>query len=339
VVAENLFVPTALVFAPDGRLFVSERPGRIRVIIDGHLQDDPLLRIRVASGGDAGLLGLAVDPNFRETGYLYVMYTYIEAGQRHNRISRLAVSDGENSQEETLLEDIPGGVFHNGGCLTFGPDGMLYAATGDVQKPELAQDMGSLAGKILRIRPDGTIPADNPIPGSYVYALGFQNPKGLAWQPDTGFLFVTDEGALSGSRCDEINRVIPGGNYGWPAVCGAAGDERFVDPILSSDLLEIEEPAAAIFYNGELLAAWRGDLLITMLSGEHLQRITLGAEEGQAPSAQEVLLVGYGRLRGLTMAPDGALYVATSNRDGKGNPSKGDDRILRIVPAHTKESS
>jgi len=267
------------------------------------------------------------------------MYTYIEAGQRHNRISRLAVSDGENSQEETLLEDIPGGVFHNGGCLTFGPDGMLYAATGDVQKPELAQDMGSLAGKILRIRPDGTIPADNPIPGSYVYALGFQNPKGLAWQPDTGFLFVTDEGALSGSRCDEINRVIPGGNYGWPAVCGAAGDERFVDPILSSDLLEIEEPAAAIFYNGELLAAWRGDLLITMLSGEHLRRITLGAEEGQTPSTQEVLLVGYGRLRGLTMAPDGALYVATSNRDGKGNPSKGDDRILRIVPAHTKESS
>jgi aldose sugar dehydrogenase len=236
-----------------------------------------------------------------------------------------------------LVDGIPGARNHNGGRIAFGPDGKLYATTGDAGRGELAQDTGSLAGKVLRMNPDGSVPDDNPLPGSLVYSYGHRNPQGLAWQPETGQLFAAEHGPSGeGGLCcrDEVNVIRPGANYGWPIVTGQGGDGRFVDPVAFSGTDTTWAPAGAAFYDGSDLAGWRGDLFFGALRGQHLHRLALGGEDGLTVVEEEELFPGeYGRLRAVAMGPDGHLYVATSNRDGRGRPAPEDDRILRIVAA------
>jgi aldose sugar dehydrogenase len=328
VVAGNLVAPWALDFAPDGRLFVTERPGRIRVVVNGQLLPAPVATLPVAATGEAGLMGLALDPDFQSNGHLYVMYTYGTAGGGlANRISRLTVQGNQAAGEVVLLEGIPGATIHDGGRLKFGPDGKLWATTGDAAQPPLSQNMNSLAGKILRLNPDGSVPADNPFPGSPVYSLGHRNPQGLAFQPGTGQLFSTEHGPVGE---DEVNVITAGGNYGWPTVAGVGGDPRFIDPIVA--YTPSVAPAGATFYSGDRLFAWNGNLFFATLAGQHLHRLELGGPDGRQVVGSERLYQGqYGRLRDVVQGPDGYLYFTTSNRDGRGDPAAQDDRILRIV--------
>ncbi len=213
VVATGLAVPWALAFGPHGEIYVTERAGRLRVIEGGVLRPEPVGLVSAQAIGEGGLMGLALDPEFAQNGWLYLMYTYAEGGQILNRISRFTLTDTGLAEEFALLEGIPGARYHNGGRLALGPDGKLYAATGDAQAPALAQDLGSLAGKILRLNLDGTIPEDNPFPGSPVYSLGHRNPQGLAFQPGTNVLYAVEHGPTGefGLCCrDELNRIVPG---------------------------------------------------------------------------------------------------------------------------------
>ncbi|MHB8992325.1 MAG: PQQ-dependent sugar dehydrogenase, partial [Chloroflexota bacterium] len=220
-----------------------------------------------------------------------------------------------------------GATIHDGGRLKFGPDGKLYVATGDAATPNQAQDVGSPAGKVLRINPDGSIPEDNPFPGSPVFTLGHRNPEGLAFRPGTRQLFSTEHGPVGN---DEVNLLEAGGNYGWPVVQGAAGDSRFVDPILVFN--PAVAPAGATFYGADRLFEWTGSLFFATLRGQHLHRVVLGGPDSREVVAQERLFEGaFGRLREVVQGPDGLIYFTTSNRDGRGNPAAEDDRILRIT--------
>ena len=254
-VASNLEVPWAMAFAPDGRLFFTERPGRLRVITDGTLSPDPVAVLPAVSSSESGLMGLAIDPNFQENGYLYVMYSYRPSGRSQvlNRVSRLTVDGAQAGDESVLLDDIAGASIHDGGRLRIGPDGKLYITTGDAAQTALSQDLGTINGKILRINLDGTIPEDNPFPGTPVWTFGHRNPEGLAFQPGSGVLFSTEHGP---SGNDEVNVIQAGWNYGWPTVSGQAGDARFAEPIAAYS--PSVAPAGATFYDGDQLGDWKG---------------------------------------------------------------------------------
>jgi len=213
---------------------VTERTGSIRIVIDGILQAKPYAKIDIVVKGEAGLLGLAIDPHFESNRFLYVYHTYLNnQGLLRNRVVRLLDHGTTGEIVKTIIDDIPADRIHNGGRIKFGPDRKLYITTGDADNGPLAQKMDSLAGKILRINPDGSIPTDNPFSGSPVYSYGHRNPQGLAWHPVTGQLFATEHGPVGH---DELNIISPGNNYGWPIVSGIVSDPRFLDPILESGL-------------------------------------------------------------------------------------------------------
>jgi len=334
---KNLEVPWSLVFLPDGRALVSERPGRIRLIQDGHLQEKPYLSVDAARVGEAGLMGIAVHPQFPMEPYIYAMYTYRKGGDLLNRVARFRDRGGTGSFDRVIIDTIPGARFHDGGRIAFGPDGMLYVTTGENFISALAQDLSSLAGKVLRVTPEGNIPADNPFIDSPVYSYGHRNPQGIAWQPDTGRLFESEHGP-SGEfgrfAHDEINIITKGGNYGWPHVIGSLGKQPYIDPIIVWK--ETTPPGGITFYKGNLLGHLRGDLFVATLRSRALVRIKFDADTRiqkiERWFAQDFKSGRYGRLRDVVSGPDGALYFTSSNRDGRGNPASDDDKIYRIVP-------
>ncbi len=322
----ELEVPWALAFAPDGRAFLTERAGRVRVVRGGRLDPQPVLTLPVAHVGEAGLLGLALHPQFPRAPYVYLYYTYERGGLR-NRVERYREAGGRLVRDRVVVDDIPGALVHDGGRIRFGPDGMLYVGTGDARQPQLAQDPRSLAGKILRLTPEGEVPPDNPFPGSPVYSLGHRNVQGLAWHPHTGDLVATEHGP-SGERGfahDEVNHIRPGANYGWPEVLCGQNRPGFADALACSGE-DTWAPSGAEFVRR---GSWRGRLLVANLRGAHLRAFVL-SPDGSRVDRQEVVLSGFGRLRDVVEGPDGALYVLTSNRDGRGRPGPSDDRVLRL---------
>jgi len=278
--------------------------------------------LKVVERGESGLMGLALDPAFGDNDRLYVCYTTEKQGRLVNRVVALVLRDGHASEERVLVDDIPGASIHDGCRLKFGPDAKLYATTGDAGDGRLAQQRDSLAGKILRLNADGSVPADNPFAGSPIWSFGHRNPQGLAWDRQ-GRLYAAEHGP-SGLPCchDEVNLILPGRNYGWPEVYGKVGDARFVDPIAESGLTTWA-PSGMAYLDGSL---WVG-----ALRGQRLVRVRLAAD-GQSAEVTALLQGAYGRLRDVVTGPDGALYVTTSNRDGRGSPATDDDRILRVVP-------
>lgn len=347
VVASGLEVVWAMEFAPDGRLFLTEKPGRIRVVgADGRLDPVPWKVLEhVHSWGEAGLMGLAIHPAFPEKPWVYVMYTTSKEGRPVNRVARIREVAGRGTAEEVLLDDIPAAerTNHNGGRIRFGPDGMLWVGTGDAYVPARSQDIDHPSGGVLRITPAGSVPPDNPWPRNPMVAYGLRNVQGLAWHPSTGALFAADHGPTSEWRGagiahrDEINIVRRGGNYGWPLAVGAPGAEGFEDPLLAWI------PSASIgdllFYTASLMPRFRGDLFFASLRAETLMRIRfqdrgdphrVTAIERWFNSAARGRSV-YGRIRSLALGPDGALYMGTGNRF-RGTPRGADDRVLRIVP-------
>jgi len=338
LVASGLRAPWAVDLAPDGRLFVTERPGRVRVVQlgpGGGLRADPWATVPASTSGDGekGLLGIALDPAFASNGFVYLYYSYVASGgATRNKVVRMHDQNGLGTEETVVLDGIPGNNDHDGGRLKFGPDGKLYLTTGDAENGANAQNPTSLAGKILRLNKDGSIPTDNPTSGSPVWSLGHRNVQGIAWHPDTGALYETEHGPSDPfPNCcnDEVNLIVPGGNYGWPTVRGTAGDQRFRDPLLDSGRLETWAPSGAAFATkpGPL----RGSLIFATLRGQHLHRLVFGPD-GRTVLFQEKLLTNqYGRLRDVFEIASGEFLVLTSNRDGRGVPAADDDRVLLVT--------
>jgi glucose/arabinose dehydrogenase len=320
-VATGLEAPWEIAFLPDRRALVTERPGRVRLLsADGELRDEPLAEIDVEDVGEGGLLGLAVDPEFSDNGFVYLYRTTREG----NQVVRHRLDGDELREERVVAGAIPSGTTHNGGRIAFSPDGDLFVTTGDAGRQDLAQDAGSLAGKILRLDP-GAYRGDGGDPE--IHSLGHRNPQGLAWEPEGGRLLASEHGA---SRNDEVNVIERGENYGWPEVEGPEHGP-FTAPLqVWTD--ETVAPSGSAFVTGED-SAWRGDLLVSGLRGTALRRLTI---DGDEVTGDETILDGeYGRLRTVVQGPGGALYVLTNNRDGRGSPAGDDDRVLRVRPPGT----
>jgi glucose/arabinose dehydrogenase len=348
--ASGLEVIWALDFASDGRLFLTERPGRIRVVgAGGTLEPQPWATLDVVHEGESGLMGLALHPNFPTEPWVYVMYTARTPDGMENRVSRIREVGGRGGEEEILLGGIPVAGNHSGGTLRFGPDGMLYIAAGDTFDRDRATNLDDLAGSVLRLTPQGAVPPDNPFPGNPIWAYGVRNPHGLDFQPGTGQLFAADHGPSGEDGARAHDRLIileAGRHHGWPAVIGAAGDARYVDPFLT--FVPASPPGDLRFYDADLMPELRGDLFVSVLGftpvgAQNLMRVRFQdpADPLRVTAIErwfndEAGNPVYGRLRGLAVGPDGALYVGTSNRDGRSfgrTPDPQDDRILRIAPA------
>ncbi len=324
--ATRLEIPWGLAFTPDGSLLITERPGRIRVFQNGALRAQPVLDLAsgVTPAGEGGLLGIAVDPAFAANRHIYVYHTYGSPTALLNRVVRYELTaEFVATDPFVLIDGIPGAANHDGGRLEFGPDGLLYITTGDASDTTLSQNRTSLAGKILRLAKDGSVPAGNPFAGSPVYSMGHRNPQGLDWDA-SGQLYATEHGPTG---LDEVNRIDAGGNYGWPTVTGAPDDPRFIDPI--RHYTPSIAPSGATFYEGDALPCWRGDFFFATLRGTHLHRLDFAAP-GQLVGEERVLDGSFGRLRDVEQGPDGKLYIITSNRDGRGSPVAADDRLLRV---------
>ncbi|MFK0230209.1 PQQ-dependent sugar dehydrogenase [Streptomyces sp. NPDC090303] len=309
---EGLKSPWGLAELPGGDLLVSSRDERTITRIDGRTGAKTVLGEvpGVVPGGEGGLLGIAVRDG-RVCAYL--------TAASDNRIVRMRYGGGEGDRlgpPEPVLTGIPKGFVHNGGRIAFGPDGMLYAGTGETGRTGLAQDRKSLGGKILRMTPEGRPAPGNPFPASVVYSYGHRNVQGLAWDPE-GRLWAAEFGQ---NTWDELNRVEPGRNYGWPRVEGRAGKPGFVDPVA-------QWPTSEASPSG--IAYARGAIWMAGLGGERLWRVPLsGAERSGEP---EAFLTGeYGRLRTVLAVGGDGLRLVTSETDTRGTPGPGDDRILRL---------
>lgn len=309
-VASGLDAPWSIAFDGDVALISERDSGRIVELKAGGLSREVGKIEGVAPMGEGGLLGIAVHDD-----HLYAYYT----AEEENRLERFELNGEPGSlslgEPQTLLDGIPSAGNHNGGRIAFGPDGMLYVTVGDAGNRSAAQDRGSLAGTILRLTPDGDVPADNPFDSSPVYSYGHRNPQGLAWDED-GTMYSTEFGQ---DTWDELNVIEPGRNYGWPTVEGIAQDGRFTNPVQQWN------PADAS-PSGMAIAA--GSIWIANLRGERLREVPLG----DTSSSTEYLSGERGRLRDVAVAPDGSLWVLTNNTDGRGDPDPGDDRVLRIEP-------
>lgn len=323
----NLEVPWAIAFAPDGRLFFTERPGRVRIVASDQLISTPALTLGdTYAQGEAGALGIAVDPSFASNHFVYLVYTASGSRARVNRLVRYREVDNTLAEAAVLIDGIPAGDIHDGSRLKFGRDGYLYMTMGDASVAGLAQDVSSYAGKILRINPDGTSPRDNPF-SSAVFSYGHRNPQGIDFHPVTNELWETEHGPVG---FDEVNRIGAGANYGWPEITGAQTRAGMESPVLFYD--PSIAPSGMAFYRGTRIPSFTNNLFFGTLRGQHLHRVRLD-DSGTRIAGEERLIEGrYGRLRDVVFGPDGLLYVTTSNRDGRGTPADVDDRILRIRP-------
>ncbi|GAA1266772.1 PQQ-dependent sugar dehydrogenase [Sphaerisporangium rubeum] len=309
---KGLSVPWAIAFLPDGDALVTERDSArlLRVTPEGAVSTVGTID-GVSPSGEGGLLGVAVSPEFPKDHYVFVYFTAVN----ENRIVRYRY-DKTLKDPKTILDGIPAAGNHNGGRLEFGPDGYLYAATGDAGDRSLAQALGSLGGKILRMTVDGATPPESPFQ-NVIWSYGHRNVQGMAWD-DQGRMFATEFGQ---NTYDEINRIERGGNYGWPTVEGAGGRDEFTDPLVTWSTADAS-PSGLAYAGGSLWAAG--------LRGTRLWQIPVG-EDGGLGTPVARFDGDYGRLRAAERAPDGSLWVTTSNKDGRGSPDGDDDRIL-VIP-------
>lgn len=324
-VQTGLRVPWDLAFAPDGRMFVTERPGNVLIFQSGapgapRIGTYSLPDVRAI--GESGLMGIALDPGFASNGLLYVCASRMDEGEWRNQVIRLKASGNEIALDGYVIRaGMRAAVAHDGCTLRFGPDRKLWVSMGESTVRTLAQDTGSLNGKILRVNTDGSTPSDNPtLPGrggpSAIWSWGHRNPQGIAFQPGTGTVFVVEHGA---DTHDEINVIEAGANYGWPLAEGPDPQRRFKDPVWSSGSVTIAS-SGGTFVTGTAWGTWSGSLFTAQLKEMDLRRFVV---DGTKVTPAEILLDGkYGRLRSPVLGPDGALYVTTSNGSG--------DRIVRI---------
>jgi len=309
--ATGLTVPWGLAFLPDGSALVAERPTGVvvRVAAEGgttRVGTVPGVRDR----GEGGLLGLAVSPDGA------TVFAYLTTDRDDNRVVAMPYSGGRLGEAAVVIDGIPQGDIHNGGRIAVGPDGNLWIGTGDSGDRPQSQDRSSLAGKILRVGTDGSVPADNPFPGSPVWSYGHRNVQGLAFDSQ-GRLWATEFGQ---NTYDELNLVRKGGNFGWPEVEGAGGGSQYVDPVVTWPTDQASPSGVAIVDDVAYIGALRG---------ERLWQVPLRGSSAGEPRA--AFRGDYGRIRTVQAAPDGSLWITTSNRDGRGSPADDDDRVLRVT--------
>lgn len=309
VIAENLNIPWELVFLPSGDILITERRGRVININTGQSYQIE----GVNHTGEGGLLGMALHPNFSENNYLYLYFT----SQQDNRIERYRLVGDELIRDKLIFFGIPLDRFHNGGRIAFGPDGYLYVTTGDALDTPLAQNLDSLAGKILRLDAEGNIPETNPNQTA-VYSYGHRNPQGIVWD-NQGRLWATEHGPTS---LDEVNLIEAGKNYGWPDISGDEIAEDKEAPFLHSGYGYTWAPSG--------LAYWDNSLFFAGLRGQAIYEVKLNN-----PAGENLLMhfsEDFGRIRNIRLGPDNMFYILTNNTDGRGTPRAGDDKLIKINP-------
>ena len=335
-VVGGLEVPWSIVWAPDGRMIFTERPGRLRVVENGALRQKPLFVVTdVEPSGESGLMSVELHPQFATNRFLYLSYAYSSGGTQV-RVVRFRETPEGLVDRKVIIENIPAAQFHAGCRIRFGPDGKLYITTGDATKRDLAQRLDSLAGKTLRLNDDGTVPQDNPFAGQKdarpeIWSVGHRNAQGLDFQPGSNLMFQTEHGPSNFDGPpggDEVNIVEKGKNYGWPTIHHNQTRAGLEAPLI--EYTPACAPASGMFYSGSAFPRFNGNYFLGCLRGERLIRVVL---DGRRVVSQEDLIKDYGRIRDVAEGPDGFLYFSTSNKDGRGKAASDDDRIMRLVPA------
>jgi aldose sugar dehydrogenase len=349
-VVENVEIVWSIVFAPDGRMFFTERPGRVRVMENGKLRATPFFTVPdIELSGESGLMGMVLHPDFTANHYVYLAYAYQGAAKEQNvRVVRYRETGETLVEPKTIIEAIAASKYHAGTRLRFGPDSKLYITTGDATKQKRAQNLASINGKTLRLNDDGTIPADNPFVGKKdarpeIWSYGHRNAQGMDFQPETNLMFQTEHGPsiidgvslFKRTGGDEVNIVEKGKNYGWDKISHNMTKNGMETPII--EFSPAIAPGSGMFYRGSLFPEFKNNFLFGALKGEMIVRLVL---DGRKIVARDNLLEKqYGRIREVAEAPDGSIYFSTSNRDGRGNAATNDDRILRITPVAAKTAN
>lgn len=331
---EGLYVPWSIVFTGPDRMLVNERSGFIRVIQNGILRHVPLYTFTdVSTGNEEGLMGLALDPDYLSNRFIYVSYAYKSGSEMYVKVERYKDEGNTVSKDITIIDKLPASRFHCGCRLRFGPDKKLYITAGDATDREYAQDLKKMNGKLLRVNSDGSIPADNPFPGSPVWTLGHRNSQGIDWYPGTDVMWETEHGpsGFDGpGGGDEVNIIVKGMNYGWPIVHHRAHQDGMVDPLL--EFTPAVAPASGMFYKSNVIPEFTNNFFFGCLVGEGIIRVIVDPNDHtKALSWEKMPEIKYGRIRDIAEGPDGAIYFATSNKDGRGKPAPGYDKIYRIT--------
>ncbi len=312
-VATGLAIPWSVAFLPDGTALVSERGTAKIKLLDGQGGVAEVGEVPdVEAEGEGGLLGLAISPDFATDQLVYAYHT----SPSDNRVVRMTFDGTVLGSPEVILDGIASNTIHNGGRIHFGPDGMLYAGVGDAGDPATAQDTGNLSGKILRMAPDGAVPADNPF-DNLVWSYGHRNVQGFGWAED-GTMWASEFGQ---NTFDELNRIEAGANYGWPVAEGIAELAGMVDPVVQWGTDDASPSGLAVV---------DGQVYLAALKGERLWQVPGPGGTGTSLEPVAWFTGEYGRLRDVVEAPDRTLWLVTNNTDGRGDPRDGDDRILQV---------
>ena len=340
----GLDTPWDLAWGPDDVIWATERGGKIHRVDPVTGDVTQVGKIEVTEVGESGLMGMVFHPDFDAQPYVYLVHSFSVGNEIRNRLVRVHFNGISLEATEVLLDNIPGRGIHNGARLAIGRDRLLYMTTGDANRPHLSQDLDSVAGKVLRFTLDGQPAPGNPF-GTAIFSFGHRNAQGLVFHPETGDLYLTEHGPADN---DEVNRVEIGRNYGWPNVHGFCDNDvrleddfckrhRVAEPVAT--WTPTVAPCGADFYNSNLIPGWKGNLLFTALRGEALIRLVLSPDGSRAVDEEFLFEGEFGRLRDVLVGPHGQVYLATSNRDGRGTPARDDDRILRVVPELTEVES
>lgn len=320
VITGNLKAPWAIEKWGD-IFYLTERVGTIVQVQDGEKKRQEVqLEYPLSTASEAGLLGFVLAPDFSSSNEAFAYYTYEKGDEQFNRVVLLQLDNGVWYEQDMLIDGIPSGTYHHGGRLKIGPDNKLYVTAGDASNPQLAQNKESLAGKILRMNLDGSIPEDNPFNQSYVYSYGHRNPQGLAWSTE-GVMYATEHGQ---SANDEVNEIIAGANYGWPVIEGTEKQDEMIAPLFTSGKERTWAPSGMAYHQEVLyVAALRGTALL--------------AFDLQTDEIREVVN-DVGRIRDVWL-DDGSLYFITNNTDGRGQANVTDDRLFKMELSKIKTTN